>query len=224
MLLSLAGLAYALMNNGWMYTFYPVHAMVLMSMYYVWREYGWLKANAGAKACVLVFALHIVTIAAYMEVLLPHIPPSERTMEQQCIAEFSEALKTSGSTNFGTISLSASLWPQLARATAAQMDTRFYTLWILPSFMNSDAAYKQKNMWVLNYVAHALTQDIVTNKPGIIIEEIATPSRKTLDLRNWFAHDPAFTAAGGAYEKMDLAESHNASVKCPYIVYQRKVK
>lgn len=235
MLLALAAQLYALMNNGWMYTFYPVHSMVLVCMFYVWREYSWLKKNAdspdrqkkaaqGIVACKLVFVIHVLTVAGYAQVLrFPDVETMQVTVQQQCIADFSEALRVTNSKTFGTISLSAAYWPKLAGATGAQMETRFYTLWMLPSFMNQGDDYKQKNMWVLEYAANAVATDVNTNKPGILIEEIATPSRPAMNLREWLDFNPAFTEAMGHYEKMDVkAELSGSAVSCPYAIYRRK--
>ncbi len=235
MLLALAAQGYALVNNGWMYSFYPVHAMVLVSLFYVWREYGWLKDNAdfpqqkkkaaqGRVACMLVFAVYIITVAGYVgELRLTGVQKRSLTVGEQCIAEFSDALRLTNSSTFGTISLSAVYWPRLARATGATLETRFYTLWMLPSFMNQGDDYKQKNRWILTYAAQAVADDINTNKPGIVIEEIATPSRTTMNLREWLDSNPDFVAALARYEKMDAnAKLAGSAVTCPYVIYRRR--
>lgn len=237
MVLTLAALLYASVNNGWMYTFYPLHAMVLMSMFYVWWEYGWLKVNAdspqqrkkagqGAMACMLVFIVCILTVAGYAQVLLP--PKEEKTKitsEDICIADIRKALSLSNKKTFGTISLSAAFWPRLVRVTGAQWDTRFPNLWMLPAFMNLDDDFKQKNMWVLKYTADALAKDISTNKPAIILEEVATQSRATMNLREWLDFDPAFAKALTHYERVNIKPLlATSSFKCPYAIYQRKAE
>lgn len=234
MLLALATLFYAYVNNGWMYTFYPLHSMVLMSMFYVWREYGWLKVNAesplqkksasqGAMACMLVFGMNILTVVGYAQVLWsPDVQKKEIAEQEQCIADISEALRLSNSNTFGAISLSAAFWPKLAHATGAQMETRFPNLWMLPSFMNLGDDFKHKNLWVLSYTARALAANINANKPGIILEEVATRSRATMNLREWLDFDPAFAEALTHYERMNIDPSASAAAKCPYAVYRRK--
>ncbi len=175
-------LGYALINNGWGYTYNPLACTLLVVTGWVGWEYLYLRREHaarelpvqsfvfGARACALNLAANAlcVTLGALMTVLLgcrAHL---------QCDQTGREVLQSvSRARSFGTISLDFGIWARLVDETGIHWDTRFNQLWMLPKFFVSDAALAQKNRWILRYVADSFADDLNTRKPPVVFVDEA---------------------------------------------------
>lgn len=241
-LLGISGgfLAYALANNGWGYTYNPLACSLLIVTGWVGWEYLYLKREHaakglpvksfvfGARACAINIAANAacVTLGALMTVLLgcrAHL---------QCDQTGREVLESvNHAHSFGSVSLDFGIWAQLVDQTGLHWDTRFSQLWMLPKFYISDATFKEKNRWVLQYVASGFASDLNSRKPEVMFVDEANSFysvRTHMDLLGLLNQFEDFRQAWGHYhlvrsicpakKKHPDAPPENI---CKYYVYDR---
>ncbi len=179
----LSFLGYALLNNGWGYSWNPLASIVFMITGFVLWEAIYLKKHyqaqglpfqnfvLGARACAInlvVNAIIILGLWAYI------IPSSCGHYYLECdkgkvfLNQITEANGGQKIKSFGSISIDFEIWTELVRATGSSWETRFNCLWMLPKFFLSDENFVKKNKWILEYISHALAEDMRKNKPEIM--------------------------------------------------------
>lgn len=234
------GLAYASLNNGWMYTFYAANALALTAVFYLWLEYRWLKDNAdtekekkrsaqGAMACVLVVAANLAYIVFATSVFLYYSELDPIDEQRNCARNLAKAghLENYSAPTFGSISLSAVPWPIISREYRARFVTRYSHLWMMPKLLKADEQWKQRNNDVLDKVADQLAADISLKKPALLFEQVVTVAGEQRGLAFFFKENKAFSAALSEYELISNSEENvdksnvNIDDVCGHRVYKR---
>lgn len=234
------GLAYASLNNGWMYTFYTANALALVCVFYLWLEYRWLKDNAdadkdkkrsaqGAMACAVVVAANLAYIVFATSVFLYYSELDPIDEQRNCARNLAKAghLENYSAPTFGSISLSAVPWPIISREYRARFVTRYSHLWMMPKLLKADEQWKQRNNDVLDKVADQLAADISLKKPAILFEQVVTVAGEQRGLAFFYKENKAFSAALSEYELIsDSGESSdksnvNIDDVCGHRVYKR---
>lgn len=210
-----AQLVYALLNNGWGYTFYPVTITLLILTGWVMAEFIYLRNTArekglpdkrytyGIRDCLVNFILNtMIMLGFYGQSLQTTCEDSAMCQMEKTYEEMAAEVHLQ---SFGTIAISAQPWPYLARATGATMQTRFNHIWMMPSIFTGDNNFVQKNKWVADYVAHAFADDMNHNKPELMFVDASPQFLGTLtpiDLIHYFSAWPAFRLAWNNYTYM----------------------
>lgn len=233
--LTLAALLYAVANNGWLYSFYPLHAFVLVSVCWLLWEFSRCRAEAlaqakstarftsGLVACVVVIGFNMATIFPYAAVFM-NLPAGKPSVAAQCVHEMGSLIRKERLRSFGAISLSAAVWPGLARSTGARFEMRFHNLWMMPKFLDAQPAPEHR--WVLEYVAHSLAADLAINKPDVVFLEQATAGRHW-QLLPFFSNYSDFSEVWSRYTPVVAVEGANKeggnadAPNCNYVAYRR---
>jgi hypothetical protein len=235
---------YALVNNNWAYTYYPLSSLALIITGFVWWEFLYLKKEflvkrlptwtftVGAWACFLSFAIRIVISVNYFFMVLNDACYNN----VHCGGDDRFVAEVAGVTHphsFGAISIEFSRWTRLSFYSGAAWETRFPQLWMLPKFLTSDEAFKRQNQWILDYVGNALADDMDRNKPDVMFVDdtnIVYAKYTAINLMTYFTTNPHFEKAWSHYRylhRIDLcgAPPPDAKIvyksKCSYDVYRR---
>lgn len=209
--------AYAMSNNGWGYTFYPLQSSILLLTGWVYQEFEWLKITpvaGGGSARSLVFGSRacaanlmgntlivvVVCLLSYTSGLgkLVDNTGQQTTLLQKMEAEVREHKAKS----FGFISPNLSGWYQITHETGARLETRFNSLWMLVKMVLADEDFRRSHQWIYAYVANAYAEDMNRNKPDMMIVDISDEfytTKKYLDVLKEFSVYPAFADAWRAY-------------------------
>lgn len=233
LLLCTAMALYAVANNGWAYTYYPLTAMSLFTVGWVGLEFRFLSRRDGSqrryvtgqRAACAALALYLAFFSLRDAVVLA----SDCGAACEGESVFALALKRHGSRSFGTITTNFLPWPPLALTPGIAWDTRFNQLWMLPKFFLSGPDFAARNAWVLNYVANAYAQDLDTRRPGVVFVNhgIALVPGRTLDLPGYLSAVPAFRKSWDAYrlaetiDACDKDDAYDAWLACRYDVFVR---
>lgn len=239
-------LSYILVNNGWIYTFYPLNCIILLLAAWVWKEFRWLRQKSieqgkdtrqfysGGMACFLTMAVN--TLAALLGCLgwihaaLSPLPSPRAPVYD----EMNRMITDVHAHSFGTLSASFSFWPEAVDKTGALMGTRFNHLWMLPRFLQADDAFTKENAWILQYVADAYAQDLTRNKPEIVFVDAGKNFARTgkpLDLVKYFSGYASFSDAWKHYALATTIDHCNdpavtaiqdKEVWCRQDVYERR--
>lgn len=234
--MAVAGWLYAASNNGWLYTFFPLHAFVLLAVVFVLAEYMWLHRrklaeDAGGKsyysgiiACVGVLTVNITTILPYCVSLIipPAVTPSSNAT---CLQVLGDIVAQKHIKRFGAISLSADIWPPLSRATGAQLVTRYHNLWMLRDFIDGTALNDSSKAWIRDTVATGLSEDIHRNRPDVVFVE-QPKAGKAWDLLSYLTGYPEFMSEWNGYIIYDNQPVNGLSLtdgaaECNYRAYLR---
>jgi hypothetical protein len=200
---------YALVNNGWVFTYHPFGCMVLLVTGWAAWDYRYLKesqglssksAAFGMRACLLnLFAIALFTVWGFYAALQGGCDTAcgvDRMMAREI------AQKDGSPRSFGTMSSVFGRFIDLERQTGARYETRFHHLWMLPKFFAEDTAYARSHRQVLDYIAAAYAQDLEARKPkmmfvddndGFFIEG------RFIGLVDYFSAWPAFASAWKFY-------------------------
>ncbi len=229
-------LGYALLNNGWGYTFIPLDYMIFIATCFVYWEYLWLR-NAcqakgepcagfifGARACLCSGAINAASVVLVMGIAYT----SHCRGFKECSAQndVSLLMQEDEAHSFGTLTIDWMLWTHLAKNNNLVWVTRFNTLWMLPKIVTGDSAFVRKNQWIVSYVGYALAQDIGHNKPDIMIVDDSPQFYKTqkhMDLVKYFSVFADFKDAWSHYRLQTSIDFCNNHVKssCRYAIYRR---
>lgn len=244
MALVAAGVGYALANNGWLYTLYPLNSMVLWSVYWMWREYRWLMAHTDSRSLVRwnlrngVIACGIVMILNIAGALFPYgvmwfSPPSAPSTQGKLLNRLTQIMEERHVTSFGAVPISSYLWPRLVHATHIPFVTRFHHLWMLPRWILAEEEFRKKNGWIITYITDAYVQDLSHNRPQILFVDSSPhfgSTGKAFDVLALLKEAPAFRTAFADYrfaERVDYCDEEDVMWQqklqsiCRYDVYER---
>lgn len=240
-------LLYVLTGNGWPYTFYPLQSMILYTTAWVLWEFAWLASQHeargepakqflfGKRACALNLGFNTaLVLAVYSVVLLPQSYQDSLGHKSRVDEELMAVVADNHFRSFGMMASSRSIWPEIIDTTHAMLETRLNHLWMLTKFFTSDEAFTKKNLWILDYVAHAYAVDMTHNKPEIMIVDASEEfyhTGKKVDLIAYFSVFPEFAEAWKHYTLMTtINRCLDAKIKdrihkglCRYDVYKRVV-
>ena len=231
-----AFLCYALANNGWGYTYYPLIIMgLLLTAWVLWHHVYLRRHNAlaglpvqssefGMRACTINllcnFIYALVSLVSFFSV-----PSCATNVECKKYNVLMEEIKTRHIHSFGVMSYDFHKWAQIGRASGAQWDTRFRHLWMLNKFIVSPQEFTRKNAWILDYLDDAYTDDLNHRKPDALFVE----SDNQLKLPWLFAHSQGFKEAWSHYRylhRLDIcgvvAPGTIMMPDCMYDVYIRR--
>lgn len=170
-------LLYALVNNGWGYTWNPLYEFILLLTGFVRWEHQYLATQPektagdlrrfqfGSRACMLNFTLNTFAILALYAAdnFASHSVAGKIDADIQAIAH------SAGARSFGAISIDLEHPANLANDSGIRMETRFNHLWMLPKFFIADSNFKETNRWILTYVARAYADDLNFHKPDLML-------------------------------------------------------
>ena len=149
-------LIYALLNNNWVYTYYPLGSIALVLTGFVLWEFLYLRKMAmlhhlpawkcalGACLCLGVFAFKTYISLSYFRLVFAE----QCSHNVMCLHDypFTEEVKgADGPLSFGALTIDFGRWTRLNYYTGAPWVTRFGQLWMLPQFLISDDAFKQRH-------------------------------------------------------------------------------
>jgi hypothetical protein len=236
-------LLYALLNNNWAYTYYPLGSIALLLTGFVLWEFLYLRrAHAsqhlptriltlGICACLLTFAIKSAISLTYFNNVFHntcHDDPACKG-DDPFIEEVREG---GGLRSFGAISIDFARWTRLSHFTGAEWRTRFSQLWMLPKFLVSDDNFLRRHEWILAYVAEAFAEDMDKRKPDIMFvddSDVFYTARGNLDLVSFFSVNPHFQNAFGHYRfahriyvcGVPGLKYSGIKDRCSYFVYRR---
>lgn len=215
-------LGYILINNGWLYTFYPLNALLMLLTFWVWREFAWLQGHAikqgesprpfyfGKMACTINLVVNSLTSALLCAgFIYMQLAGGEPTPRDRMYNEMAQLIKDNPRHSFGTLSGTAVFWPRVVRTQHVPMDTRFNLLVMFKAFLLSDASFIQKNGWILEWTANAYAEDLNHNKPALMFVDAGEDfhgSGQKVNLVKFFSRYPAFEQAWSHYTLMAVID------------------
>ncbi len=224
----LAFLAYALVGNGWGYTYNPLLCTLLFVSGWVLWEYCWLKRDAqaqGLSARPFVFgvratAANILLNTIYIILCIGMFFLGNPCGDKECKPDpYLQYMKEHHDRSFGTMALNLRRFTSLARQVPAQWNTRFNHLWMLPQLMLDDPESARKHLWVLEYVALAYAKDLQRRKPDILFVDRSDGIfgyPHFVDIPAFFSRVPEFKEAWSHYRyvsTIDQCDSAEAESK-----------
>lgn len=240
--LMIASVLYININNGWLYTFFPLNSFVMLAVGWIMLDCVWLLAAASDPKtrynlkvsrffCVVVLFFNIVgTLLPFWLMLSSTYPTTHR---DRLVPAFIETIQDEKAPSFGAFSIATNFWPRLVTATGAKMETRFQNLWPLPKFIISDENFTRQYQWVIDYTAEGLADDLNNNKAAIVFVDSSPFFGKTgkhLDIIAYLSRNPKFAAAWKPYsllktvglcEDIDPANKQKIEAGCRYDVFKR---
>ncbi len=210
---------YALINNGWAYTYNPLISLILFTTAFILWEFAALKKEyaarklpvwqlrIGSAACVLNFSAKALIALLYLALTFKTVVVNHGcnsavrcgTYYDKIIAEINGPGRPK---SFGTISMDYEVWAGMAKRSGAEWKTRFSLLWMLPKFLVSDADFVRAHQWILHYAGNALADDLDYNKPDIVFVDIPDTFYTivgTINLIHYFSMFPHFEKAWRHY-------------------------
>lgn len=237
MTMCLAGYAYALVNNGWHYTFYPLQATILYLTCWVYWEFCWLgkqgesKAVFGARACAinLIFNAFLV-FAVYLYGITPYAQPAQKepSLNDRVIA----LIRHQNVRSFGIMSAHLATWPEIMNNTNAMLATRFNVLSMLVKIHRENAWEDAKYKWIVAYVAQAFAHDLAQRKPEMVIvddseefyltgqrPQVVSQLVKYADFKKEWEHYGLATSLGDCNSASYRPVQHKGL--CKFLIYTR---
>lgn len=236
-----AFLLYALVNNGWGYTWNPLLSLVMIVTGFVLWEFLYLtkehseqglptrQFQFGARACLLnLFAsVAVVLLIVYTGLVMScgnymDCPGGRRFMDNITRSNGGKPLQS-----FGTISINADLWVYLSEKTGAPWVTRFNQVWMLPRFFIASPEFIDRNHWILDYVGRAYGEDLQRNKPELVFvddDEDFYSVRGHVDLEKFMLDIPEFRNEWRYYRlvgRIDGVGGPSPKEHSGYFVYKR---
>lgn len=219
--LVLGGFAYALVNNGWVYTFNPVDSYILMLTVWLLWEYGWLHKNAavdekarkgfvfGRRACLSVLIVLGLwrfcknVILSYNALACVGVTTGDNDCVRMDKTMMVRVIEEQHAKTFGMISSEFSPWTYVQHKTGALMVTRFNHLFMLPKFIEQGNKFEADNRQILEFVADAFGEDMDRYKPDLMFVDGGNNFSKqgtALDMEQYFLSFPKFVEAWKQYE------------------------
>ncbi len=172
-------LCYALLGNGWGYTYNPLISMLQLLCGWVWWEYNYLAKEfatqglptraftQGTRACLFNFAA--AAVASTM--IFIHSSNWQCDVRHECgdINEIAGIMRARHVTGFGSLVMDFHMNARIAEATGAALQTRFHHLWMLPQVIRRGPQFTSTHRWLLEEVSHGLAEDLNRNRPQIVI-------------------------------------------------------
>ena len=234
---------YALANNGWGYTYHPLFCMLAFMGFWIYREHGWLLADAqrkGEPEKPFAFGQRSALISIglfggcmlYGMAMFYATPVCEWSQECKKTQPYVAYLKAHDLHSFGALSEDFHKWAALARLSGADFDTRYNALWMMPAFVLRDAGFAAKNRWITEHVAKGLAQDLNKRRPPVVFVDDRKRffgTEVNAFLPDFFISVPEFAAAWGHYryeQTIDRCRAEHPgnpdyAVACRYDVYRR---
>lgn len=231
-----ACLLYGLANNGWGYTYSPLIDLALITTGWAWLDYLWLRKDAeaqglptqkfifGLRAC----SVSLICIIGYSAIKGLFITTMYCADNLNC-SDWGRQLvvQIKATDSFGTLSGDFSTWAQLSDTTGAHWDTRFESLWMVPKFLISGEDFRQRNGWILQYVADAFADDMERHVPSVMfVDNFDTLllTKGHVDLVAYFSAFPRFREAWKHYVHTQSIVTclYPERVHCAFEVYRRK--
>ncbi len=201
---------YALINNGWHYTFYPLNAFMLLVIGWLLAEYGWIRANhddekmriyAGTGiTCSKLFVSFYVT-AKLLPLLFSGILPPPLTTFEKLLAGFENTIREEKADSFSALSIHFGYWPRLAHTTGSTFASRYHMLWPLYKYIKDDSV-SNGNDRMAYIVAQGVADDLSRKKPDLIFVDTSPDFGNTgteFDVIRYFQRFPAFASAWENY-------------------------
>ena len=236
-------LFYALTNNNWSYTYYPLSSLALIINGFVLWEFLYLRRHSaksrwvrrafliGSFACAFNFGLRIYfTLNTF-----PFLYNDSCYSHLNCAGDPLFRVEVAGSPlphSFGAISINFDRWARLSDYTGAPWETRFSQLWMLPKFFISDENFTRSHHWILEYVGKGFAQDLDVRRPDIIfVDDTAKfyTAHVHVDLVAYLSAIPEFREAWKKYDYIhgiDICgkprDDYSHSIHCRFDVYRRK--
>jgi len=173
-----AFLAYALLNNGWGYTYSPLlSALAFLSGWMLW-EYGWLRCEHekrrqpikqfvfGQRGCIINLALNVVYIVVSMAAFFTAICDKYDDCRQD--EAYAAYLTHNHIRSFSTLAVNFNRWTAVARSSGALWGSRFNNLWMLPALLRDKEPASEQHQRIIEYVGRAYAQDLEYWKPEAI--------------------------------------------------------
>lgn len=238
-----AGLCYALANNGWLYSFYPLNSFVLLAIGWLWMEYRAREAEERQKdrpfwrfrgagyICALLYGFN--TAFVVVPFMTAQLATPLATTYDKVLAEFQRIMRDNRFSSFGALPAFSPPWPMLARSTGARFETRFHVLWMLPRFVKANQEFRDRNEWVPRYVAEAYARDLSERKPEVMFVDTSpefSSTKQAFDILRYLSGYSGFQAAWSAYtllgkvdfcDEVDPAWQQKLKIACRYEVYRR---
>lgn len=234
---AVAFIAYALINNGWGYTFHPLLSMLLFLAAWVFLEHGWLKRDAekhaqpvrrfvfGQRACACVIAVN----AGYIIYLIGGFfvtPACEWYADCKKNQPYVQYLKDNNIHSFGALSEDFHKWAALARLTGASFDTRYNALWMVPGLVLEDKPSAVRNQWIVAAVGLGLAEDLNGRKPVAVFVDDSKKffgTDRDVSLAAFFSGVKEFNEAWSRYRYATTINrcTYEVTTACRYDVYRR---
>ena len=234
-------LLYALFNNGWGYTWNPLFSIIFITTGFVIAEFITLKKHyehqqlpfrsfiMGYRAGILNLSVNaLIGLFISFYVIFNSCGSS---FECEAGKDFIQDMVTINHSrqpkNFGTITMGFTEWCEYSNATGAHWDTRFHSIFMLPKFFISDADFRQKNQWILDYVSNAYAEDLERNRPEIVFVDNADEFysvHQYVDLIAFLSQLPRFKEAWKNYAyvtRSGIDSSYKTKPHSGYYVYKR---
>lgn len=236
-----AAVLYALINNGWHYTFYPLNAFVLLVTGWLLAEYAWIASNVDDEkmqtsaetgiTCSKVFVALYAT-AKLLPLLFFNIFPAQPATFDRLMDKFKTTIREERATSFSAIAIHFGYWPRLAHITGTTFATRYHMLWPLYKQIRNGTLNINAN-WAEYRVAQDVTEDLIRKRPDLVFVDTSpdfSNTGKSFDAIGYFLNFPAFAAAWGDYvllRSIDFCPEGDAMPAkpetdgCRYDVYKR---
>ena len=228
-----AFLLYALVNNGWGYTWNLLTLNIFILTGFVLWEFQYLNKTTpkkqflfGIRTCLFNFSVYTAFMAMFLSTgtfwvsckYTLQCPEGKEFLQNLTKLNDNKPVKS-----FGAISTEFVLWEELNQSEGMKWETRFNQLWMIPKFLISDAKFAEQHKWILEYVANAFAEDIEKRKPEIIFvdeEGHFYEIHKEIDFIAYFSIFPNFKKALDNYKYIAKI---NLCTKCSsYSLYKRK--
>lgn len=244
--LSLCGvwLLYAIINNGWYYTWAPLGALILFITGWMVWENAYFRQTVGDDrklkrdifwgqfCCWLNMAGNTLIVIAF------NISLYSMGCHEICrkVNMLSNGVQRIQAKSFGVISIEFAIWADVARATGAKWDTRINHLWMLPAILK-DPDGELNYAHEMNYITTSYAEDLIQNKPQLVFVDDTYKFydvQKEVDLVKLLSSDTVFVDAWSHYEYITSVNNCMASKpdangplvfdrrNCKYDVYRRK--
>jgi hypothetical protein len=212
-------LIYALVNNGWSYTWQPLIGMTRFLAGWVLLEFIWLKRDADShslpsKPFVFgiragIFNLGAIVLFYSFAVIASFFPV--RCEDAGCTKGqmLSKGIEQYHPRTFAFVSVDFYKPASLMRRTGAVMEVRFHHLWMLPEFILSDASFAREHRWILDYVGTAYAEDLNQRKPAVIYVDTSPEvlrGHPGVDLLGYLEVAPGFSDAWKQYRRIGVID------------------
>jgi hypothetical protein len=194
-------LAYALVNNGWGYTYQPIITLLLFINMLVLWEFLYLRSvhasqgkpvwrfTFGACSCGFSLLSKLAVVLIYFFYVFSYPCHGGKSCAGYYTKFTQEVEASPHPRSFGMIGMNYSLWTRVSKLTGAEWVTRFPQMWMVPRFIVSGPQFEADHRWILYYVAGALAEDLNKNKPDVVFVE-SSDRLYTIQLSkpwNWIA-------------------------------------
>lgn len=227
-------LLYAIINNGWYYTWAPLGALILFITGWMVWENNYFRQTVGddrkARRDIFwgQFACWLNMVGNTLIVIAYNVSLYSMGCHEICrkVNVLSHGVQQMQAKSFGVISIEFAIWADVARKTGATWNTRINHLWMLPAILKV-ADGEQYYAPEMNYITTSYAEDLNQNKPPLVFVDDTYKFydvQKEVNLITLLSSDKAFADAWGNYEYVTSVNHCMASKPDPSgpLVYDRK--